>query len=83
MEGPANGIALLSATLEKFEQATAKQMARESLVPPGDSPQNADETETEIQMFYATLSTCGFSDDHSRRIADYATQHGRPTAGLF
>ena len=33
MEGPANGIALLSATLEKFEQATAKQMARESLVP--------------------------------------------------
>ena len=32
MEGPADGIALLSTTLEKLEQATAKQMARESLV---------------------------------------------------
>ena len=32
MEGPAEGIALLSATLEKLEQATAKQMAGESLV---------------------------------------------------
>ncbi len=30
---PAEGIALLSATLEKLEQAAAKQMAGESLVP--------------------------------------------------
>ena len=33
MEGPAEGIALLSATLEKLEQAAAKQIAGESLVP--------------------------------------------------
>lgn len=33
MEGPAEGITLLSATLEKLEQAIAKQMAGESLVP--------------------------------------------------
>ena len=33
MEGPAEGIALLSATLEKLEQATAKQMVGESLIP--------------------------------------------------
>ena len=33
MEGPAEGTALLSATLEKLEQAAAKQMAGESLIP--------------------------------------------------
>ena len=33
MEGPAEGITLLNATLEKLEQAIAKQMAGESLVP--------------------------------------------------
>ena len=32
MEGPAEGIALLSATLEKLEQATAKQMVGESSI---------------------------------------------------
>ena len=49
----------------------------------GGSLQNADKTETEIQAFYAMLLICGFSDDHSRRTADYATQHGRPTAGVY
>ena len=81
MEGPAEGIALLSATLEKLEQAAAKQMAGESLIPKVAVPMLM--RETGIQAFYIALSICGSSDDHGRRTTNYVAQHRRPTAEFF
>ena len=63
-KGP-EGIALLSATLEKLEQAAAKQMAGESLVPQVAVPMLM-RPKQEL-AFYIALSVCGSSDDHSRR----------------
>ena len=51
MEGPAEGIALLSATLEKLEQAAAKQIAGESLVPQVAVPNMLVRPKQEVRRF--------------------------------